>query len=249
MSAFRVTLFAAFAAIACGCESLPSYSSADHHYYAGRTERLEEAYATSLRSHDANALVGRMKILSARLLDRDWEDAENLALDVSTRVNVYEAGRDGERDALAMTGSEASKPFHGEPYEQAMADFYLGLLRYRRGDFEGALSCFRSALNKDRGSYLIPVEKSRARRNHHNTDRFLYESDYATLEIFAAKCWSELGEAEEADKSLTRAKNLRPDLAPLFHQALNSKSNVLVLIETGRAPRKVGGGPRGAVLA
>ena len=68
-----------------------------------------------------------------------------------------------------------------------MVDLYLGILRFRKQDFEGALSAFRSAMTKDRGSFLIPVERNQAQKGSDNADRYLYEDDWALLQILSAK--------------------------------------------------------------
>src|SRR5690606_29290175 len=168
---------------------------------------------------------------------------------ISTEVNVFIAGEPGERDALSTFGREADKPFKGEPHERVMADLYLGLLRYRRGDHEGALSCFRSALNHDRGSFLLPVERHEARRGAPNVRRYLYEPDWALAWALACRSWLILGEVESAEEAFGNAVASRPEHEGLFQRVVDLENNVLVVIETGEAPRKRRTGPGGAELA
>ena len=233
---------------AVSCRSRDRYSGEDSYYYTGQPERIIEAYGEARDDPGIDGLLGMMKLLSAYLSLGDWKAAEDLALDVSTGVNIYRAGESGERDALSAFGSERDKPFKGESHEQAMADFYLGLLRLRKGDPEGALCCFRSALDKDRGSYVLPVESKEARAEQDNTMRYLYAADYATFELFAARCWRALGEMKEARRSLARAKKLRPDLGALLDAAMDLEKSALVVIEAGGAPEKLQNGPRGSIL-
>jgi hypothetical protein len=129
-----------------------------------------------------------------------------------------------------------------------MVDFYLGLLRYRRGEYEGALNAFLSAMAKDRGIYRLPVEKSQARRGSDNAETVIYSSDYATFAFFAASSLKQIDEPEEAEHYLKEAKQIRPEMAPLFDRGMDSSSNVIMVIEAGRAPAKVQLGERGAVL-
>jgi tetratricopeptide (TPR) repeat protein len=231
-----------------GC-AVAMYQEADEDYYRNNPARVEASYQGAIEDQGKNALLGTEKLLSAALLRQDWREAERLAIRASTLVNIFLAGEGGERDALSLFGQEKDKPFKGEPHERAMVDFYLGALRFRERDYEGALSAFRSAMYKDRGSFLLPVEKREARRGGENVTRFLYEDDYALFKFFAAKCSQLLDEPSDAEKFLSQAKEIRPEMAPLFDQGMDPRTNVLVIIEGGRAPYKRRTGPQGAVLA
>jgi len=233
----------------CGCVEPPAYRHGDSLYFDNRPEILLDLYAEAVHDGGRDALVGISKLLSSALLLGDWGQANELAIRASTMVNIYVAGEEGERDALAFLGREREKPFKGEPHEQAMVDFYLGLLRFRAGDFEGALAAFRSAMNKDRGSYLLPVEEEAAEEEAENVARYFYTDDFAILRFFAARCYDLLGEAEEARRLLDELLEASPDLTPLVHAGMDAKNNVLVVMEAGKAPRKVSTGPEGAVLA
>jgi tetratricopeptide (TPR) repeat protein len=235
-------------ALAAGCSSPPAYQEGDYLYFQDRPREVLTIYAPAELDHEANALVGIDKMLSAALLAGDWAQAEKYAELASSRVNIFLAGEKGERDALSLLGQEKKKPFKGEPHERAMVDFYLGLLRYRRGEYEGALNAFLSAMAKDRGIYRLPVEKTRARRESDNAETVIYSSDYATFAFFAANCCQHIDEPEEAARYLNEAKAIRPEMAPLFDRGMDPSSNVMMVIEAGRAPAKVQLGERGAVL-
>jgi hypothetical protein len=234
-------------AAAAGCAS-PTYDSADEEYYRNDPRRVEEAYREAREDRGKDALLGIDKLLSAALLRGDWGEAERLATTASLYVNVFVAGEQGERDALSFLGREKDKPFKGEPHERVMVDYYLGVLRLANGDPEGALAAFRSAMLKDRGSFLMPVEAAEAREGEANTRRYLFADDYALLELLAAKCYQLLEEPEDAGKLVAEAKSLRPEVPWLFDEAMDPETNVFVLIESGRAPYKVRTGPQGAIL-
>ena len=233
---------------AVGCAASPTYDAADEAYYMNDPRRVEEAYAAALQDTGQDALLGIEKLLSAALLRGDREMAKKLAARASLFVNVFVAGEKGERDALGFLGREKDKPFKGEPHERVMADYYLGVLRLEEGDAEGALAAFRSAMLKDRGSFLMPVEPSQARQGGANERRYLFEDDYFLLELLAAKCWQLLGEPEDGQKLVGRAKSLRQEISWLVDEVMDPATNVFVIIETGRAPYKVRTGPQGAIL-
>ena len=129
-----------------------------------------------------------------------------------------------------------------------MVDFYLGVLRFRERDYEGALAAFRSAMHKDRGTFLLPVEEAEAKEDSPNVKRYIYDDDYALFRFFAAKCHQLLGEPEEAARYIEGAKAIRPELGPLFDEGMKPEMNILVLVEGGRAPIKMKTGPQGAIL-
>ncbi len=248
----RLARRAAFAALSSavllsGCASR-QYDHADDSYWRNDPDAVLASYRDALEDDGKNALLGVEKMLSAALLRHDWTNAESLAIRASTLVNIFVAGEPGERDALSFFGREKDKPFKGEPYERAMADYYLGAIRFRGGDHEGALAAFRSAMQKDRGSFLLPVEREKAKKRRENVERYLYEDDYALLEILAAKCCQLLEEPEDAQKYLARAIATHPAMTPLFEEVMDPRTNVLVLVEAGRAPFKRRTGPQGAIL-
>lgn len=248
MSVTRVRLLV-LAALPCltGCYA-PGYSEADEHYFRNEPESLEAAYREAIEDRGRNALLGVEKLLAAALLRHDWENAESLAIRASTLCNIFVADEGAERDALSLFGHEGDKPFKGEPHERVMVDFYLGILRLRRGELEEALAAFRSAMQKDRGSFLLPVTAEEARRGADNAERYLYDSDYALLEILAAKCYALLDEPDEARWHEERALAIQPPMQPLYAEILDASANVLVVIEGGRAPHKIRTGPQGSIL-
>jgi tetratricopeptide (TPR) repeat protein len=235
------------AALAAAC-SAPPYDEADEHYYRNEPDAVLEAYGEAALDDGRNALLGSTKLLSASLLKQDRVQAMSFALRCSLLVNIFVAGEAGERDALGLLGQEKDKPFKGEPHERVMVDYYLGVLRFQAGDHEGALAAFRSAMQKDRGTFLLPVEEREAREGSDNVQRFVYDDDYALLHFLAAKCYSLLGEPEEAEEHLARAKAIEPEIDWLFEEGMEDGTNVLVLVEGGHAPIKRKTGPQGAIL-
>jgi len=55
-------------------------------------------------------------------------------------------------------GAEQSKIFKGEPYEQALASFYMGLMLYAKEDFQNARAMFSQALELDRET--VPTQEN-----------------------------------------------------------------------------------------
>jgi tetratricopeptide (TPR) repeat protein len=232
-----------------GCsDGPPPYQSADRYYFQNDPSKVIAAYAPAMTDTGKNALIGVNKLLSAAMLEGAWLNARAYAVRASTLVNIFLAGEPGERDALSVFGQEKDKPFKGEPYERLMVDYYLGVIRFMERDYEGALAAFRSAMNNDRGTFLLPVVPEEAKKGGGNTQRYIYQDTYGLLQFLAARCYQRLGEPEEAQKSLARAQASHPALAEFFEAGFDPDNNVLVLIEAGEAPVKIRTGPAGAIL-
>jgi tetratricopeptide (TPR) repeat protein len=243
-------LLAVLAALACLQGCAPSrYRDDDDEEPDRSPQDMSAVYREAVEDNSRDAVLHVDRMLSTALIRHDWQDAVSLATRASTLVNIFLAGTSGERDALSLFGREKDKPFKGEPHERAMVDYYLGVLRFREKDYEGALAAFRSAMQKDRGSFLMPVEHDRAKKRGDNVDRYLYDDDYAVLHILAAKCYQLLEEPDEAAKSLARAAEVAPRMKPLLDEVMDPATNVLVLVEAGGAPQKRLSGPQGSVLA
>jgi len=232
-----------------GCRDGPlPYQSADRYYFYNDPDKVIQAYAPAMMDTGKNALIGVDKLLSAAMLQGAWQSAKGYAMRASTLVNIFLAGEPGEQDALSLFGQEKDKPFKGEPYERLMVDYYLGVIRFMEQDYEGALAAFRSAMNNDRGTFLLPVAPEEAKKGEGNTTRYIYQDTYGLLQFLAAKCYQLLGEPKEAKKSLARAQVSHPELAEFFADGLDADNNVLVIVEAGGAPVKIRTGPGGAIL-
>jgi tetratricopeptide (TPR) repeat protein len=139
---------------------------------------------------------------------------------------------DGGRSLGAVLVDEKIKIWKGEPYERAMANFYLGLVYYMRGDYENARGAFENALFKLR-DYSSDDKKS-AKQDYRDV-----ESNFAIATIMLGKCWQKLGRDDLAHANLTRAVELQPRLREVADYDRNLQSNLLLVVDLGHAPQKV----------
>jgi tetratricopeptide (TPR) repeat protein len=121
---------------------------------------------------------------------------------------------------------ESEKTFRGEPYERVMAYYYRGLLFILENDLENARACFRGGMRHDA---FVEDEQNR--------------NDFASLLYLEAWCSLRLGQAQVAEDTIRFLRELKPE-APVPA----ADHNLLVIAETGRAPRKVGVGPNRSEL-
>lgn len=125
--------------------------------------------------------------------------------------------------ARRLWGSEANKPFRGEAWERMMAFFYRGLVALQDGDLGVAQAAFRLAVQQD----------AFAEEEQHRSD---VAAPLYLLGV-ALQAQGSTGAAAEAFSQLHR---LRPDLPRL--EATAPSPRLLLIVETGTAPRKVSDG-------
>ncbi len=128
--------------------------------------------------------------------------------------------------ARSLWHEEGAKTFKGEPYERAMAYFYRGLTYIHAGETDNARACFESGLLQD----AFAEEKQ-------------YRSDFALLVLMSGWCAQQMGREDLANQSFQDLRTLRPT-APIP----DSSDNVMILVETGAAPRKLADGVGHAAL-
>jgi tetratricopeptide (TPR) repeat protein len=122
--------------------------------------------------------------------------------------------------ARSLWHEEAVKPFKGHPYERVMAFYYRGILYLMGHDWGNAQASFRNAVQQD----------GFAEEDQNNFD----VAAPLFLQGWALQAQGSLGAAREAYRLVSR---LRPDFSPPDLE--RPQPNVLVVVETGFAPRKV----------
>lgn len=152
------------------------------------------------------------------------DDAEAAAhLDVAvTQIGAVWGDTPEARQARSLWYDERVKPFKGDPYERAMAFYYRGLLFLQHHDYGNAQAAFRNAVLQD----------AFAEEEQHRADLMLP----LFLQGWALRAQGSLTPAAEAFRQV---KTHRPDFDLTALDDPDAAPNVLVVAETGFAPRKV----------
>jgi tetratricopeptide (TPR) repeat protein len=187
---------------------------------------LQPGYRALNAEGARNYVLNQLEIgIDAFLLDRD--DLAAAALDAALDAIESVYGNDeNARKARKLWHEEGRKTFKGEPYERAMAYYYRGLLFIREGDLENARACFRAGLSQDA---FVEEEQHR--------------SDFASVLYLEAWCCLQLGDRSGAEDALRFFRELRPDC-----EWPSAGANILVVGESGTAPRKRAEGSGGSEL-
>ncbi len=126
----------------------------------------------------------RARLVSLALAAGDVELADATLRQVVVAMQDFRA----EGQFRAMVGAERAKEWKGDPYEKMMAFLYLGVLLLEDGDYGNALAMSKSAILADTG-----------------TSRFQYRSDFVPAFVLQALAYAELGERENARRSIEQA--------------------------------------------
>lgn len=199
-------------------------SELDVHLY-DKPDQMKPAYKKMLEEGDRNAVLNQMQIgLDAYQLGFKKLGVEAFDNALSGIGRVF-ANNETAIKARSLWYEEGMKTFKGEPYERAMAYYYRGIGYLEDRDYENARAAFKSGIIQD-----AFAEEDQMR------------CDFALLiflEGWASEMAGDHGMAEEAYKEVMR---LRPDF-----EAFPGR-NFLLLVETGKSPRKVADGPGHAEL-
>lgn len=183
-------------------------------------DRLTALQQAVVQGPDADLVLNLMELGVEAIYRRAYDIAEESFDRALTRIEAVYANNERAARARSLWVAEGSKDFKGEPYERTMAYYYRGLLYLRSGDCDNAHASFRSGLIQD--SFAEEEQ---------------YRSDSALLYFlsgWASRC---SGNESLAVEEFGEAMALRPGVSMPAEG-----SNLLLLVETGRAPRKVGDG-------
>ncbi|AKH70752.1 hypothetical protein IMCC21906_03112 [Spongiibacter sp. IMCC21906] len=199
-----------------------SLSDADRAQISTLPLPYQSAYTKLLQEGNRNEVLNRMEIGAKAFKAGDFILAKR---ELTAARNTIERIYADDEDALkarSLWYEEGRKNFKGEPYERSMVYFYLGLIYITEGDYGNAHASFKNGLMQDA---FAEEEQNR--------------SDFASMYYLA--WWSAQRMGSETlirDYKYDEAfKALRPDIA-----APNLDNKLLVIAETGTAPRKLADG-------
>jgi tetratricopeptide (TPR) repeat protein len=213
--------------LAAGCASDQKIAQAVNDYYAANYQQAAAVLQPLAEKTDENFVLNNLRLGSAHLAAYRLDDAQRAFLNAYEVINSLGVNNGG-RTLGAVLVSENIKIWKGEPFERAMANFYLGLTFYMQHDYANARGAFENALFK-----LKDYDA--------NQDQEAGELDnqFALAQLMLAKSWQRLGREDLASHYFDAVAQQHPDLAPLADPQRNASSNVLLVVDFGYGPQKV----------
>ena len=168
-------------------------------------------------------------------------------------------GINADKTVESVVLNEDRKFWKGEPFEQALAFFYVGLFYSGAGEWgnvraaaDNSLFYLRDFTADEEGTTLdaeqLVYRVAQSLQGEAMLDRYTpVESDFALGYLLSAIANKELQRPGEADEQFSKAQQVRPSLAPLIDQLRQKDFNTLLVVDYGVGPRKIGIGPDGAI--
>ncbi|MGN6506807.1 MAG: hypothetical protein ACTHM6_14730 [Tepidisphaeraceae bacterium] len=228
----RAAACAIAGALAVGCQQPREVTQAHravNDYFNGDFPTAIRKLEPLANNTDENYVLNNLRLGSTALVSYDLPDAEAAFLKAWEVINAGGVNS-GARSAAAVVVDEKLKIWKGEPYERAMASFYLGLVYLVQNDLNNARASFENSLFKLRDYASDKDEKAGYTEQ---------ESSFVLADILLGRCWLRLNRPDLAQQSFDRAIKYRPDLASLANAQTQAQSNVLLVVDYGYGPRKV----------
>lgn len=213
---------------ACSSTSL-QVQQATGYYYAGDYPQAEALMAPLAQKPNEDYVLNNCRYGSCALAAGNLNHAEKAFLTAYRIMNSVNTNT-GSRALGAVIVYDGLKVWKGQPFERAMAHYYLGLIFLLKGEYQNARAAFENSLfglrkYSDPNQSLPPAE------------RFARTDSNFTLGYFGlGVCYLKLGNANLAKANFLRAEQLNPALVPVVQKMYQPGTNALIFVDFGRGP-------------
>jgi tetratricopeptide (TPR) repeat protein len=202
-------------------------------YLDGNFARAKFLLTPLAKKTNEDFVLNNCRLGSTDMALYDVPGAQSAFLNAYEVLNSYGVNNGG-RTLGAVLVDEKIKIWRGEPFERAMANYYLGLTYYTQGDYNNARAAFENALFKLRDYGPDPNNP-----NNQSGDQYRdVDSNFVLAQYMLARCYQRIGKDDLAASNFKRVVELDPRLLSLADVATNKRSNVLVVVEYGNGPYK-----------
>jgi tetratricopeptide (TPR) repeat protein len=205
-------------------EAIISYQTGD---YGTAAQMLRP----EINKKDENFVLTNCRFGSAALAAGDLDGAEGAFLSAYEVMNGVKTN-DGGRTMGAALVFEGIKVWKGEPFERAMAHYYLGLIYLLKNDYENARAAFQNSLFK------VREYASKDDLDHYKEA----ESNFALGYFGLGLCNLRMGKTDLANAAFSKAVAINPGLHQVVTDLTRPGVNTLIFVDAGFGPRKEGKG-------
>jgi hypothetical protein len=249
-AAHLVTLIPAIPALLAGCGPAPRDIVAIRAYYdydlATARQRFQEAASRA----DEQVLLNTLRLGLAELADGNAPGAEAALRRAFELLST--AGLNADRTTAAVFVHEGVRIWKGDPFEQALAYYWVAALYASLGDWENVRASAANALFRltDFGADQNAESLARnAARDAQYLERGYraVDSDFA-LGFLLEAIGSDLSGAAGMEAQLQAAVEINPRLESVSEVIRRRAYDTLLLVDYGKGPTKVAYGPDEALV-
>jgi tetratricopeptide (TPR) repeat protein len=199
--------------------------------YAKAADTLRPAVDKEREKLSENYVLQNLRYGSCTLAAGQFDAAEGAFYDAYKVINSGDTN-DAGRQLTASAVWEGVKVFKGEPFERAMADYYLGVIYLMKHNYGTARAAFQNSIFS-------------LRENAKKDDLESYtlaESRFALGYFGLGFTNMRLGKMDLADQNFQLAEKYDPRLKGVIEEAKKPGVNALVFVDWGQGPRKAARG-------
>ena len=215
---------------ACTTQSEQTAHRAVLDYDAGNYSAAVKVLSPLADKTNEDFVLNNLRLGSAELALHDFPAAQAAFQKAYEVLNSFGVNNGG-RTLGAVLVDEKIKIWRGEPFERAMANFYLGLTYYIQHDYNNARAAFENALFK------LKDVKDKDKADSDSKDEYVEaDSNFVVATVMLGRCWQRLGRDDLAHANFDAVAKARPDLAGLVDFQREADSNVLLVVDFGHGP-------------
>jgi tetratricopeptide (TPR) repeat protein len=217
-------------ALMAGCQTPKEEKQANQavrDYFNGDFRRAVDTLEPLSQKADENYVLNNLRLGSAasRATTSTARKPPFAGVEVINAGGVNSGGRAGGGGVDQREAENLERRAVRARHEQ----LYLGLVYYMRNDYNNARGAFENALFKLR-EY---ADDKDAEKNYREQ-----ESTFVLAHLMLGRCWQHLGRDDLAGEAFA-TQSMQPRLAALADAQRWKRSNVLLVVDFGYAPRKV----------
>ncbi len=200
-------------------------------YYTGQYAPAAQELAPLINKPNKNFVLNNCRYGSCALAAGQLDNAQAAflrAYRVMDSVNT----NTGSRVLGAVVVYEGVKVWKGQPFERAMAHYYLGLIFLIKGEYDNARAAFANSLFRLR-KYANPNVKLPPGQQYARVD-----SNFVLGYFGLGVCYMKLGHPKLAAANFQRAEQLDPAIDAVVKKMYEPGINALIFVDWGFGPRR-----------
>jgi len=227
-------------------------------YLENRVDELGPLWHGPLNRND---LLDRYHLGVVAMAADETKLATQSLTDVFEMLAMHGVNRDKYLSYVLI--NESVRVWKGEPFEQAMAFYYTGLAYAAQGSWDNLRATTLNSLYHLEDYDLMgqTIDPDELERRAHRIEQGLpvepenkqkgyvpIKTDFALGYLMAGIANQQMGRDDEAQYHWHEAEQWAPQIKPTVDSLQRGEYNIILAVDYGLGPRKVGVGPDGAIV-